>query len=95
MAVVVSQSEGCSGQDRLISNHESIQLQTHIQTHRQVILSIDKSVQYRGHIASILELDAGQTFTVSQSSGLKKNVSVNIENNINSRTIIKKERTIR
>lgn len=95
MAVVVSQSEGCSGQDRLISNHESIQLQTHIQTHRQVILSIDKSVQYRGHFASILELDAGQTFTVSQSSGLKKNVSVNIENNINSRTIIKKERTIR
>lgn len=79
----------------MISNHESIQLQTHIQTHRQVILSIDKSVQYRGHFASILELDAGQTFTVSQSSGLKKNVSVNIENNINSRTIIKKERTIR
>lgn len=79
----------------MISNHESIQLQTHIQTHRQVILSIDKSVQYRGRFASILELDAGQTFTVSQSSGLKKNVSVNIENNINSRTIIKKERTIR
>lgn len=29
---VVSQSEGCSGQERLISNHESIQLQKHTNT---------------------------------------------------------------
>ena len=73
VAVVVSQSEGCSGQDRLISNHESIQLQIHIQTHRQVISSNYKSVQYRQDTASILELYAGQTFTVIQTSGLKKN----------------------
>lgn len=34
VGLVVSQSEGCSGQDRLISNHESIQLQVHRQINK-------------------------------------------------------------
>lgn len=80
---MVSQSEGCSGQDRLISNHESIQLQIHRDTQTLRLYN------------AAANTEDTSTFTVDeskgQSSGLKKNDKQ--QNNNKRRTNNKKNKT--